>query len=104
MILNGKEYVELVDPNIASDKSEIIENHRVIWNSIREHLHKARDCSEKTNRGSRTFDRNKDTYLKNQKLSNASERYSKKLGLKYIPVNIVKQVGTNTYIAQNKIQ
>lgn len=104
MILKGSEYAQIVDVN-NNHCDDIIEKHATIRNSIREHLYMAyreieRTLSKKS--GGRTIDLEKETYLKNMKLSNAGERYSKKLGPKYIPVKIVKQVGENTFIISDK--
>lgn len=104
MILNGGEYAQIVDVNDKSNE-DLTEKHTTIRNSIREHLYRAYREIEKTinkRAGDRIIDMKKETYLKNMKQSNAGERYSKKLGLKYIPVNIVKKVGENTFIVSDK--
>lgn len=78
---------------------------KVIQNLIGEQLLRAHARIARThnkNAGNRIIDLTKNTYLKNLKLSNAGERYSKKLGLKFIPVNITKQVGKDTYLVSDK--
>lgn len=108
MVLKGTDYVALIDSNAESSNNaqgEMVDKHSVVWQSVREHLLKAFNRVMKINNkkaGNKPFDLSKDTYLRNQKLSNASERYSKKLGLKYIPVDIIEQVGTNTFIVADK--
>lgn len=104
MILNGKDYAKIIDVN---DECEENMNDKLsaIRHMVREHLFKAYVNIERTvnkRAGTRMIDMNKDTYLKNTKLSNAGERYSKKLGDKYIPVRISKQVGENTYLISDK--
>lgn len=105
MILNGKEYAQIVDPNISHDPSTHEERIRVVHNLIGEHLYKAHERIVKTHNvgaGTREIDLAKDTYLKNMKQSNAGERYSKKLDIKYIPVNIVEKIGSNTFIVADE--
>lgn len=104
MMLKGTDYAKIIDVN-ESYECEVNDRHAVIRQHIREHLFKAYQRIEKTNNkkaGGREIDLAKSTYLKNMKLSNAGERYSKKLGRKYVPVDIVKKIGENTYIVADK--
>lgn len=103
MILDGKEYVNLVDAN-ESYQTMSIHKFSAIRQFIRESLLKSYEKSVKimnAKAGSRKFDINGDIYLKNLKLSNAGDRYCKKLGPKYIPVKIVKSLGSNTYLIED---
>ncbi|RYX87722.1 hypothetical protein EON73_00740, partial [bacterium] len=105
MILNGQEYIRIVDVNNDSENETHEDRMYVIRKQMSEHLLKAHERIMKTHNkiaGSRQIDLNKETYLKNQKLSNAGDRYSKKLGLKYIPVKIVKKLGSNTFLISDE--
>lgn len=106
MITNGKEYGSVIDPNGMNESDDThSDKMKVIRNLIREHLNKAfeRISNIVNNRaGTRLIDPSKDTYLRNMKLSNAGERYSKKLGVKYLPVNIIRKVGRDTYLIADK--
>lgn len=104
MMLKGTDYARIVDVNDMCE-NEANDRHAVIRQQIRECLYKAYTQIERTNNkraGKRQIDLSKDTYLKNMKQSNAGERYSKKLGNKFIPVDIVKQLGSNTFVLANK--
>lgn len=104
MILNGKDYSRIVEVN-EPHGDNVSEKFQAIRESIREHLFKSFQNIMKQNNkkaGTRLIDMSKDTYLKNMKLSNAGERYSKKLGAKYIPVKINEKVGDNTYIIADR--
>lgn len=103
MILDGREYTALVDMNDdelpSNDKREVLITH------IKERLSKAYERIRKNhnrNANERELDVNKKTYLVNKKLSNAGERYAKKLGKKYIPVKITKKIGSNTYAIEDE--
>lgn len=96
--MSGKEYTQIIDVNESNENMSTDKFH-AIRHSIREHLLKAYEKSTKNmnkKAGQRKFDENGDICLKNTKLSNAGERYCKKLGLKYIPVKIVEKLGSNT--------
>lgn len=104
MMLSGTDYCRIIDVNDTCE-NDLNDRHVVIRQRIRECLYKAYTQIERTNNkraGTRLIDLSKDTYLKNMKQSNAGERYSKKLGNKYVPVNIVKQIGTNTFMVADK--
>lgn len=102
MIFNGNDYVLQVDKNgeelPSSDKRYAIRQY------VRDQLLKAFERTTKIHNrwvGSRIIDFAKDTYLKNQKQSNAAERYSRKLAPKYIPVIIDRKVGKDTFLVSN---
>lgn len=88
------------------EKTMTIDKFYAIREEIREHLLKAFEKSSRTlskKAGNRSFDVNGDIYVKNVKLSKASEKYQKKkLGLKYIPVKIEKQLGNHTYLMADR--
>lgn len=105
MMLKGSDYSRIIDVNGMYDMNEMGDKHATIRQAIGEHLFKAYQTIEKTNNkraGDRIITLSKDTYLKNMKLSNAGDRYSKKLGSKYIPVKITKQIGENTFLVSDK--
>lgn len=104
IILNGNQYAKVLDVNdvFEEDKSDKMV---IIRHSIREHLFRAYLNIEKAinkRAGKREIDITKDTYLRQMKLSNAGEGYSKKLGEKYIPVTIVEKIGENTFKIADK--
>lgn len=104
MILNGKEYKYIIDAN-STEEPMSVEKFNAIRQSIRECLLKAYETSTKNmnqKASGRKFDVNGDIYLKNTKLSNAGDRYCKKLGLKYVPVKIVQCLGQNTYMIADR--
>lgn len=94
MITKGGEYSRIIDPNGMNESGDThTEKTKVIRNMICEQLLKAHErISHTINNvaGTREIDLSKNTYLRNMKLPNAGERYSKKLGLKYLPVTIVE--------------
>lgn len=99
MVLHGRDYTKCIDVNV--DEFPIDDKRRAVREFVKDQLKKAFERIKNTrNRraGTRTIDVNKDTYLRNQKLSNAAEKYSKKLAPKYIPVEIMKKVGKDTYL------
>lgn len=99
MVLNGRDYIKCVDKN--EDEFQIDEKRKAIREFVKEQLTKAFERIKNTHNnraGTRSIDMTKDTYLRNQKLSNAAERYSKKLAPKYVPVRITKKVGKDTYL------
>lgn len=105
IMLNGENYSRIADVNSNQGEGMSQDKFHVIREEIREHLLKAHEKSTKNmdkKAGNRSFDIHGDIYLKNVKLSNAGDRYCKKLGLKYIPVKIEKRLGQNTYIIANR--
>lgn len=93
MVLNGRDYIKFIDKN--EDEFPIDEKRQAIREFVKEQLLRAfeRIKNVHNNRaGTRSIDLSKDTFLRNQKLSNAAEHYSKKLAPKYIPVKITKRV------------
>lgn len=104
MIVDGKKYEQVVDANSPNNLMSP-DKFQAIRQSIREHLQNSYERSVKNmnkRASTRKFDVNGDIYLKNVKLSNAGERYSKKLGLKYIPVKITQCLGKNTYLVSDR--
>lgn len=99
MIVHGRDYTKCVDKNL--DEFPIDDKRMAIREFVKEQLLRAFECIKNTHNhraGTRVIDMSKDTYLRNQKLSNAAERYSRKLAPKYIPVKITKRVGRDTYL------
>lgn len=100
---SGEDFKKIVDMNASKAIDE--DTRANILNFVRENLYKSYLKSmENHKRRAVTRDLNlkKKAYLVNQKLSNASEGYSKKLGRKYVPIRIKKKVGTDTYLVENE--
>lgn len=99
MIMHGRDYTKCVDKN--EEEFCVDDKRMAIREFVKDQLRKAFERIKNTrNRraGTRIIDVNKVTYLRNQKLSIAAERFSKKLAPKYIPVKITKKVGMDTYL------